>query len=233
MDNSGTIIFIPTFNDSSELARLVEQIQSSLTNCTILVIDDGSEFPIDIYKQVLKVRLPFNLGLGASTHVAIDFALQNKHENLVRIDADGQHNISDIPKLLAELNNGSDIVIATRTNRDSGSGVKNFLSQLARHYIYLMARISCGSSIPSDLNSGFIGINKRAMPYINSLELDRYPEPQIILYSKKHGLNVSEIEVEQVERKTGESSLKIWPAFRLLYRVTIYSILNLFRRKNI
>ena len=231
MSYAKTIIFIPTLNDSTELESLVDKIQLLLPDCSILLVDDGSELPIEVYRKILKVRLPFNLGLGATTHIAIDYALANGFDNIIRIDADGQHNIEDIPNLLDSLTNGSDIVIATRTNRNLGKGIRNMLNRAARHYIYMMARISCGKSIPSDINSGFMGFTKKAMRYINTLELDRYPEPQIILYSAKSGFSITEVPVQQLEREEGQTSLKVWPAFRLLYRVTIYSILNLFNRQ--
>lgn len=220
------LFFLPTYNDYSELGRIVDEITSLNLNATILIIDDGSELPVNIDRKVLSTRLPVNLGLGIATHIAVDFSQKYKFDYLIRIDSDGQHNISDSLKMVGALEH-SDIAIGVRTNRDELKGFGGVLNKLARKYIYYLARFTIRANIPGDLNSGFIALNKASMLYINQLELERYPEPQIIISALNSGLHITEVPTKQRKRNVGASTLNLYSSVTLLFRVTIYSILNL------
>jgi dolichol-phosphate mannosyltransferase len=94
------LILIPTYNDFARLGELIGEIERSIGDARILVIDDGSAVPIDLNsssKGVLYVRLPDNYGLGVCMQVAFDHALYNGYDSLVRVDADGQHPVSSVP----------------------------------------------------------------------------------------------------------------------------------------
>ncbi len=231
MNDKDVIIFIPTYNDSVELCRLIDEITENFPAASILVIDDGSELPIKTYRKVLKVRIPFNMGLGVATHVAIDYALYYNFNTLIRVDADGQHSIDDISQFLSALNESNDVVIGTRENRNEFAGLSSFFKRFARAYIYLLVKLTVRKKIPSDINSGFIAMNKKVMQYINTIELDRYPEPQIILHSVSAGLTVGEVKIQQNERKFGMSTIKLSSGLRLLFRVSIYCVVILFQMK--
>jgi hypothetical protein len=222
--NCTTLIFIPTYNDFSHLQGLIDEVNSSLTGVAILVIDDGSEVTGPDLTNCLYVKLPFNLGLGVATQIALDYAASRGITKAVRIDADGQHPVEQIPALLTALDS-ADVVLAVRSNRHTTSTLKGIIATFARSYITLISRLTLHKKLPKDLNSGFIGLNSTSIALFRKHELDRYPEAQMMIIAASNRLVISSIDIDQNDRATGISSVTLSAAFRLLYRVTLYSIL--------
>lgn len=222
--NCCTLIFIPTYNDISHLQEIIDKINSTITDVVILVVDDGSETTSPDLKNCLYVKLPFNLGLGVTTQIALDYAASHGITKVVRIDADGQHPVEQVPALLSALDY-ADIVLAARSNRHSTSGFRDILASLARNYITFVSRITLHKKLPKDLNSGFIGMNSAAVELLRKHELDRYPEAQMMIIAASNNLRINSIDIDQNTRTTGSSSVTISAAVKLLYRVTLYSIM--------
>lgn len=233
MTGSGqkVLVFIPTYNDFGVLHAIVDDVAATLPDARVLVVDDGSHRQMEVDRPVLFARLPFNLGLGTSTHIAMDYALENNYDILLRIDADGQHPVSEAARLVDALREGADVVVASRENRDIGRGLRNILARIVRRYLYYAARVTTARAIPLDINSGFMALSNKAMRTINDVELERYPEPQIVMFAAEEGLDVREVGVTQMERQQGESTLGLWAAMRLVFRVTVYAMLILVRKK--
>ncbi|HEC92019.1 MAG TPA: glycosyltransferase, partial [Candidatus Atribacteria bacterium] len=68
---------------------------------------------IEIAKKlkVETISLPFNMGTWSAIRVGFKYALDKDYDQVITIDADGQHIPNDIPKLLNGLRKGFDIVI--------------------------------------------------------------------------------------------------------------------------
>ena len=95
------LIFIPTFNDQEELARLINELHESHHSYKILVIDDGSMPPIILETdKALLFRIPYNAGLGTATSISLHIAKYNNFDYIVRMDADGQHPTQNVKKIL-------------------------------------------------------------------------------------------------------------------------------------
>lgn len=227
-----TLVFIPTYNDFAHLNDIVESILGKHDDFTVMVIDDGSTDSSKISPRCLKVTLPFNLGLGVATHIAFDHAMEYGYDVVARVDADGQHNIDDIEKLIEPIaNNDADVVIGSRANRYSGKSIRVILTGLASNYFRSISRVLFKKASPDDFNSGFMAFNSRAVAYLNGFELERYPEPQIILYAMEGKLAIKTIITMQNPRTTGTSSIQFWQATMLLFRYTIYCLLLVKKRR--
>jgi len=224
--NCTTLIFISTYNDFSHLQEIIDKVNSLLTDVVVLVVDDGSEISGPDLTNCLYVKLPFNLGLGVTTQIALDYAASHGITKVVRIDADGQHPFEQIPALLSALDE-ADIAIAVRSNRHSASSLKDIMAVLARSYITLISRLTLHRKLPKDLNSGFIALNSSSIELFRKHELDRYPEAQMMIIAASNKLVISSIDIDQSDRDIGISSVTLSAAIRLLYRVTLYSIMSI------
>ncbi len=133
-------IILPTYNEKQEvLAQLIARIETlKMPKLEIIIVDDGSVPSILTQEGMRLVRHPHNLGNGAAIKTG---ARNAKGEILVFMDADGQHNPQDIPKLLTKLSEGYDMVIGAREvdsqaslNRRFGNGLLNRLASLMTGY---------------------------------------------------------------------------------------------------
>lgn len=110
-------IIIPAFNESSVIQATIAAIPENFPH--VIVVDDGSKD--DTPKKVLDTRArlvmhPINLGQGAALQTGIDMALLNPRiEYLVTFDADGQHRIEDVERMLAYARmHGVQVILGSR-----------------------------------------------------------------------------------------------------------------------
>lgn len=229
------LVFIPTKNDRDILANLVTDAQDLGKGVTVLVIDDGSFPAIErstLPDNCLLFSQPFNNGLGICTHIALDHALLHGYDYIVRVDADGQHPIEKIPEIIKPLHfDIADLAVGMRINQGRKSQPNALLARLVKCYFSNLARIITFGSAPSDVSSGFFAANVRAMKILNDTVLERYPEPQMYSHACRRGLRVTEISIEQSERKHGKSTITYANAIAMIYRFTVYAFGELFLRR--
>jgi hypothetical protein len=158
--------------------------------------------------------------------------LNNKFDILVRLDADGQHPIREIGRLVKPiLNEQSDYSVGIRMNHYS---VKKFLIRdLIKKYYNFVARIISNNKVPSDVNSGFFAINRMCAESINNLQLERYPEPETYIHLSRQGFILSESKIVQNKRNHNKSTLNFFNGLRMFYKFNIVMIYEIFRSKKI
>jgi glycosyltransferase involved in cell wall biosynthesis len=92
------------YNEATTIGRVVTELGRA--GHQLVVVDDGSS---DRTRHIAAaaganvVVHPINLGQGAALQTGIDFALSHGADILVTFDADGQHRVSDIPRLVDAL----------------------------------------------------------------------------------------------------------------------------------
>ena len=111
-----TLIVMPAWNEEESVAKVVTEVLQELPGITCLVVNDGStdQTTSQANQSGAKVlELPFNLGVGGAMRLGFKYALENGFENVVQIDADGQHDPKSVLALLEALNS-ADLVIGAR-----------------------------------------------------------------------------------------------------------------------
>jgi len=123
-------VILPAYNERGNLAPLLREIaavaQQLPCATEVIVVDDGSTdgTPLEVeqvvgevlppLEEVTLVRLKGNYGQTIATMVGI---LQAEGDVLILMDADRQNDPADIPKLLAKLSEGFDVVSGWRKER--------------------------------------------------------------------------------------------------------------------
>lgn len=100
-------VLIPCYNHGAMMSGVLDRIQ--LFNLPCIVVDDGSDKTTQDelarlaaeYSNLTLIRLPVNAGKGAAVISGIEAAADAGFSHAVQVDADGQHAIEDIPRLLA------------------------------------------------------------------------------------------------------------------------------------
>ena len=135
---------------------LLPQIQSVCPNAEIIVVNDGStDLSQSICEQysVRVVSHPYRMGNGAAIKTGVRHA---SGDVIIFMDADGQHDPNDIPRLLKELDKGFEMVVGARRLNSHAS----FLRSLANRIYNAFASYMVGRRI-LDLTSGFRVVRTR------------------------------------------------------------------------
>lgn len=99
-------LIIPAYNHYRKIPDILEKARE--LNLPTLVIDDGNRTEISLELKKIVSNYPHteieihpeNRGKGAAVQTGFRWAIKNKYTHIVQIDADGQHEINDIPKFL-------------------------------------------------------------------------------------------------------------------------------------
>lgn len=153
----GTLsIVLPCFNEASNLKVLLPQIQSICPQAEIIVVNDGS---IDNTKEVCAefsvsiISHPYSIGNGAAIKSGARHA---KGDVIVFMDGDGQHDPSDIPRILEKFDQGFEMVIGARHTNSHASSVRWFGNWFYNRFASAMT----GRNI-EDLTCGFRAVRAR------------------------------------------------------------------------
>ncbi|MEY9933169.1 glycosyltransferase involved in cell wall biosynthesis [Catenulispora sp. GP43] len=113
---NSTLIIIPAWNEGASIEAVVKDLRSSLPDVDVLVVDDGSTDDTAAVAGAAGakvVQLPYNLGVGGARRLGYVYARNYGYQIAVQFDADGQHQSSSIPALIAGLEE-ADLVIGAR-----------------------------------------------------------------------------------------------------------------------
>jgi len=122
-----TLTIIPTFNEVSNIGRLIDHIIKLRVGIDVLVIDDGSpdgtaeivREKMSIYPdRVFMIEREGKLGLGTAYVEGFKFALGKEYLYICEMDADFSHSPTDLPRLIHAVSSGkTDIAIGSRYSK--------------------------------------------------------------------------------------------------------------------
>lgn len=143
-------IIIPARNEAGSLRTLLPRIAAQGMAEEVIVVDDGSTDDTgEVARQhgARVVRHPYSRGNGAAIKSGARAATGDV---LVFMDGDGQHDPADIPRLIARLEQGYDMVVGARQSGSQASMGRG----LANRFYNRVASYMAGQRV-ADLTSGF------------------------------------------------------------------------------
>ena len=118
-----TLVILPTYNERSNLERIVNEVLATKLAVDLLIVDDNSPDGTGELAQALTTQYPGRIyaihrsvkaGLGAAYLAGFHWALTQGYEYVVEMDADGSHHPDELSTLLEPAYSGADLVIGTR-----------------------------------------------------------------------------------------------------------------------
>jgi len=109
-------VVVPAYCESAVIGETVRRLRQSFPN--VVVVDDGS--PDDTAEKALAagavvVRHVVNMGAGAAIQTGIDFALRQNASHIATYDADGQHCVEDLARMVGRMAEGDvDVILGSR-----------------------------------------------------------------------------------------------------------------------
>jgi len=187
-------IGIPAYNEEKNIASIITKLKN-ITD-SIIVCDDGSsDMTSEISKNLGAIVISHkkNMGYGAAIRTIFQKSVELDSDILVTFDADGQHRIDDVSKILQPLeNNEADIVIGSRF-LDNESKVPNY-RKIGIKVITQVTNASLKKKL-TDSQSGFRAYNKQALTQISPSEMGMGISTEILIKASSKGLRIAEIPI--------------------------------------
>jgi len=126
-------VVVPLFNEEESISILQTELRTALSGLDyeILFVDDGSvdRTPerIEAAPNIRLIRFEKNAGQSAAIYAGL---AATRGATVVIIDGDLQNDPADIPRLLAEITNGADLVCGYRIKRQD-TMMKRLTSRIA------------------------------------------------------------------------------------------------------
>lgn len=221
-------IIIPAKNEHASLHSLLPALRKHYPDVEIIVVNDGSTDDTAKVCRANEVKLlshPYCIGNGAAIKSG---ARASKGSTLVFMDADGQHNPDDIPKLLAQIDNGYDMAVGARDGHSQAT-----IGRWWANSVYnKLATWMVGQRV-ADLTSGFRAVNAKKFKEFLHLLPNGFSYPTTISMSFfRAGYSLCYVPI-QTEPRVGKSHIRpLRDGIRFLiiiFRIgTLYSPLKLF-----
>ena len=186
-------ILIPAYNAALTIKDVVQE--SISLGYPVVVVDDGSqdETVKNIAGQgIVLLQHTVNRGKGQALRTGFSWALENSFDFIITIDADGQHDVSSVRKLVAAaMADSVDIMIASRFSQfEEMAGPRSFWNRFGVWCV----RKRTGFDI-SDSQSGFRCYSSRMLRSI-SLDCAGYDmEMEILMKAWRNGFTIASLPV--------------------------------------
>lgn len=216
---SSVLIVIPTFNESKNIALLIDGIMSLSADVDIMVVDDNSpdgtadtvrasQKKHDSDRIHLLVRSEGKAGRGSAVLAGFRYAIEHGYTATIEMDADLSHDPKDIPRLLEKLST-ADVVIGSKYihgGRIEGlAWYRVLLSKVANLYTRLILRLPI-----SDYTNGFRCYGPRALAVLPDLKIDGVGFtviPQMSYQLHYKGMTFAEVPIVFINRRHGTSNM--------------------------
>lgn len=236
-ENLELSIVIPTYNERYNLQILIPKIEEVFKNTRheIIVVDDNS--PDNTagcaaelnkkYGNICVINRKQKQGIGAALRYGYTVA---QGKIILSTDADLSFAPEDMPRLIARINEGYDLVIGCRHSlqgsfyemKKSITVIKGAISKTGN----IILRCLTGLNV-HDFSANFRAIRREAWEVLDIKENANIVLFEIIIKAKHKGMKISEVPVPFVERIYGESKLNLFIEipkyiFKMLYYIIKY-----------
>lgn len=190
-----TCAVIPAFGEASMIRAVIDDVRAHVTK--VVVVDDGSEDDTAAEARragAVVLRHAVNRGQGAALATGVSYALMHGSSAIVTFDADGQHQGSDIPRLLEPVLAGTaDVALGSRFLSPAPRIPP--LRRLVLKGAVLFTRLATGLPL-TDAHNGLRAFSREAAQKIG-IRQDRMAHASEILSEiKRHGLRFVEVPVD-------------------------------------
>jgi glycosyltransferase involved in cell wall biosynthesis len=227
------LVVIPAWNEEETLPAVLAELRGAVPYADVVVVNDGSTDRTSDVARAGGARvldLPINLGVGGAMRAGYTYALRKGYDATVQLDADGQHDPAEIPRLLEALvAEEADVIIGARF-----AGVGEYAARGPRWWSMrvlasVLSRVA-GTRL-TDTTSGFKASGRRAI----RLFAANYPAEYLgdtiesLVIASRSGLRIRQVGVGMRPRAGGQPSHSPWRSAVFLARAALALLIALSR----
>ncbi|HLF90879.1 MAG TPA: glycosyltransferase family 2 protein [Anaerolineales bacterium] len=223
--SASVLIIIPAYNEEKTITSILTRLRQEAPDYDRVVVNDGSKdatgkIVTDLGEKQLS--LPCNIGYGHALQTGLKYGLVQSYDIVVSMDADGQHQPEDVPRLVKALQESdADLVIGSRFC-DTGSYNTPINRRLGQIFFSYLTQLLVGQRI-YDTSSGFKALKSQACKVIiNGNFMDFHLESIVQLSLRKY--KIIEVPVVVHERKFGYSMHSIASVFHYPIKTILLTV---------
>jgi glycosyltransferase involved in cell wall biosynthesis len=235
------LIVVPAYNEEAALADTLADLQQLPAGYEVLIVNDGSRDETGRLARKLAassrlpvhvVELVLNCGIGVAVQTGYLFAAQDGgYRYVIQLDADGQHEAADLPRLVAECAAKElDLCVGSRFLATADGFRSTAPRRLGIRFFAALIGLLSGVRV-TDPTSGLRCAGPRAWKRFAHHYPEDYPEPESLFWCTRNGLRVGEVAVRMRERRGGVSSIGPLRAAYYAIKVSVAILLDWLRIK--
>jgi glycosyltransferase involved in cell wall biosynthesis len=230
LSRDNVLVIVPAFNEQESIQAVLGTLLEN--NYRVLVVDDGSVDRTRLNAQEAGVdvlSLPFNIGVGGALRAGFKFAVRHGYQGVVQVDADGQHDATQIVRLIESANkSGAHLVLGSRFQRSEESMKVPFVRRIVMHLLSVLASRATGTTI-TDATSGFRLIQKPLLFEFAKVFPSYYlgDTYEALISAGRAGFVVEEIPVVIVNRTHGKSSASTRQSIKFIFKSVVVAGLGI------
>jgi dolichol-phosphate mannosyltransferase len=228
------VVMIPTYNEASNIEKIIFAVLNCGINAEVLIVDDmSSDGTYKIVENVSKRNNKVHLllrkekkGRGYAGKDGFIKAIDMDADFIVEMDADGSHDPKHIPEFLKAIKN-YDVVIGSRYIDGSKDEERTFLRKIISSFSRFYLTRVLGVNI-KDPTSGYRMFKKEALKkFVYSLKAsDPFIVTEVIYQIKNNNLKIKEVPIVFFKRFSGKSKLRTTTLIKYLFKVLKLKILG-------
>ena len=214
---SRALVIIPTYNERDNLGAITRAVHEHLPDADVLVVDDASpdgtgELADEMARtdaRMFVLHRAGKLGLGTAYVTGFKWALERDYEYVFEMDCDFSHDPAYLPVLLAQAEQGADLVLGSRYTEGGGTRNWGAVRRMISRGGSLYARTILGVHT-RDLTGGFKCFRRKVL---ESLDLDTVSaqgygfQIEMTYRALKQGFRVAEVPIIFEDRRVGQSKM--------------------------
>jgi dolichol-phosphate mannosyltransferase len=226
------VVVVPTYNERSNIARLIETVLQQDERLDVLVVDDASPDGTGAVadeiasrnSRVCVLHRAGKMGLGTAYIAGFRWALERPYQFVFEMDADFSHDPAHLPRFLEAIEH-ADVVLGSRYQHGKVTVVNWPISRLILSYsANIYARAATGLPL-YDSTGGFKCFRRKVLETIDlsAVKSNGYAfQIEMSFRAWRKGFRIVEIPIVFTDRTEGESKMSrriireaIWMVWRL------------------
>jgi len=207
------LIAIPAYNEASTLREVINGLKGCFPLENFLIIDDGStDDSLKILAElgVNYLHHPINLGYEETMKTAMHYVLSSNLRYVVFFDADGQHQLDDLRKIVEIYDREKyDLIVGSRYKENSD--IKWSIRAFGTNVFSVFTTLFSGTKI-TDATCGLKLISRDFLALALTIPTEDM-HAELIVGLARFGARVHETDIKVLPRKAGVSMYNFWKAF--------------------